>query len=134
MEATSSVKMNVRSGIWEYFSIVGSDKTKAKCLQCGTTVSRGRNLQKLTNSSMIHHLSSKHPDNEKNRKDKESKETQRKRKLEEEATMLEKTKRQRLTQPTLSDMKDKTKIWDINDPKSQKITRLIGKSISHVYC
>ena len=133
MEDTSSVKMNVRSGIWEYFSIVGTDKTRAKCIKCGTMVSRGRNLQKLTNSSMIHHLSAKHPEQKKT----EEREKARKHKKEEirrGGYNAQKTKKQRLMQPTLAEMKDKTKIWDINDPKLQKITRLIGKSPIYFSC
>ena len=123
---TTSVKMNVRSSIWDYFEIHNNDKTKAKCKKCGAICSRGKNLQKLSNASLNYHLSAKHQELDKEKKKKDEIELQRKRKHEEDSTYLEQTKRQRLTQPTLFEVQDKCKIWDINDPKSQKITRLIG--------
>ena len=84
---------------------------------------------KLSNGSMLHHLSKKHPELEKGRNEKDIEINQQKRKREEETGFLELTKRQRLLQPTLQQVQEKCKLWDINDPRAEKITRLIGKSL-----
>ena len=48
--------------VWKYFTLVkNSDTKKASCNECGTVCSRGTNPMKLTNSSMLYHLQTKHP-------------------------------------------------------------------------
>ena len=94
------------STVWKYFTLVNnlnSDKKKASCNECGTVCSRGNNPMKLTNSSMLYHLNTKHPQLQKEKDSLDEKQADKKRKREEEQCFLEQSKKARMTniQPTL---------------------------------
>ena len=86
-------------------------ETKAKCKICSQTLSRGTNLSKLSNRSMLHHIR-KYPEAQKEKEIKDNEAARKKRKFEEDMKHLEPSKKARLAQPTIESLRSKTELWN----------------------
>lgn len=130
--ATPMSPKQSRSAIWKHFTTKG-DLSKAKCITCGSELSRGTNLKKLTNGAMINHVKSKHPELwssiEETKKDEES----RKRKMEEMSEQLQPSKKMRMLatfkQETIESTIERGRMWDLNSDQSKAALDKIGKLI-----
>lgn len=60
----SMTSKSVNSAVWKFFNICEEDPTRAKCVICSVTISRGgKNRKSFTTSNLRQHISSKHPSN-----------------------------------------------------------------------
>ena len=87
---------------------------------------------KLTNSSMLYHLNTKHPQLQKEKDSLDEKQADKKRKREEEQSFLEQSKKARMAniQPTLLNLKDHVDKWAYEHPRAQAVTKLIGEHVA----
>lgn len=46
--------------VWTFFEINNSDKSKAKCIMCGSVYSRGKTAKSYSTTSLLEHLKKKH--------------------------------------------------------------------------
>ena len=109
----NKVKMTT-SKVWEYYIIDESDDSKAVCGECNQKVVRGVG-KSATTSSLWNHLKYKHSHLYQKRKEEEAKESGRK--------VL---KQAQIT----SHFGGFGKQWDINNPKSLEIHKVIGEMIA----
>ena len=110
-----------RSVIWEYFT-EDEDTKFAVCCSCDTRVPRGGSSTKgYTPTNLVHHLSSKHVELHAEY-------------LEKKASKInpapKETRKRSLQQLSLEGTEVRTKLWDINDPKAQRITRKVGEMVA----
>ena len=100
--------------IWDYYKVVDQDQWFTCCLTCNTQISRGGKTAKSFNTThMIDHHQKKYPVEYKDYKEKK--------KLRE---LKEQKERQ---QPTMEETRARVKVWDINDPKVERIHRKIAE-------
>ena len=112
-----------RSVIWEFFH-EDEDSKYAVCNQCEMKVPRGGSSTKsYTTTNLIQHLSTKHVEIHKQYLE---------RKVSSEATAKapKETRKRTLQQLSLEATEERTKTWDINDPRAQKITRKVGEMVA----
>ena len=112
-----------RSVIWEFFS-EDEDSKYAVCNECRTKVPRGGSSTKsFTTMNLLQHLSTKHVEIHKQYLE---------RKARSEATTKapKETRKRTLQQLSLEATEERTKIWDINDPRAQRITRRVGEMLA----
>ena len=105
------------------FLVLHEDTKYAVCNACQAKVPRGGNSTKLyTTTNLVNHLSTKHP---------EVNSQYVERKTSKEARPPRET-RKRLIQHQLSleETQELTKLWDINDSKSQRVHKRIGEMIA----
>ena len=113
----------VKAVIWDYFKIVDNNEQFLRCLTCSVLISRGGKTAKNFNTTnMIDHLQKKHPveykDYEERKKVKQLKE--------------QKDRRPR-GQPTMEETRARVKLWDINDPKAERIHLKIAEMMALDY-
>ena len=106
--------------IWDYFKVVDGNQQFTRCLTCSDRISRGGKTAKNFNTTnMIDHLQKKHPveykDYEEKKKPRELKEQKDRR------------------QPTMEETQARVKIWDINEPKAERIHRKIAEMMALDY-
>ena len=110
----------IKAVIWDYYKVVDQDQWFARCLTCNTQISGGGKTAKSFNTTnMIDHLQKKHPV--------EYKDYEEKKKLRE----LKEQKERR--QPTMEETRVRVKVWDINDPKPERIHRKIAEMMALDY-
>ena len=112
-----------RSAIWEFFN-EDEDSKYAVCNECETKVPRGGSSTKsYTTTNLVQHLSMKHVEIHKQYLEK---------KADKEATAKppKETCKRALQQLSLEATEERTKVWDINDPRAQRITRKVGEMIA----
>ena len=110
----------VKAVIWDYFKVVDGNQQFTRCLTCSDRISRGGKTAKNFNTTnMIDHLQKKHPV--------EYKDYEEKKKLRE----LKEQKDRR--QPTMEETRARVKIWDINEPKTERIHRKIAEMMALDY-
>ncbi|CAG4954922.1 unnamed protein product [Parnassius apollo] len=114
-----------RSGVWKYF--VEVDKNKSKCNLCGVQLSRGGMGKTATTSSMKRHLQTKHKS--------EYEEVFGTTSIASSSKEFVSQSSQSqvsgfLKQPSLEDMLEKKKLWDINDSRAKRCHYLIGEMIA----
>lgn len=103
-----------RSGVWKYF--VEVDKNKSKCNLCGVQLSRGGVGKTATTSSMKRHLQTKH----KSEYDEVFGTTSIASSSKEFVSQSSESQVSGvLKQPSLEDMLEKKKLWDINDSRAE---------------
>lgn len=112
---------NKKSPVWNYFTTIEGDLTKAKCTLCNEQISRGGIGKKATTTALHNHIKRKHsavklalPNSPDVMKRSEA------------CPETSKPKEQQ----TLMACLEKTKLWDINYPKSVKIHYAIGELIA----
>ena len=110
----------VKAVVWDYYKIVDQDQQFARCLACNVRISRGGKTAKCFNTTnMIDHLQKKHPV--------EYKDYEEKKKL----RQLKEQKDRR--QPTMEETRARVKVWDINDPKAERIHHKIAEMMALDY-
>ena len=112
-----------RSVIWEYFT-EDEDAKFAVCNDCSTKVPRSGSSTKgytPTNLVLVHHLSSKHVELHTEYLEKKSSKA---------APAPKEMRKRSLQQLSLEATEVRTKLWDINDPKAQRITRKVGEMVA----
>ena len=114
------------SVIWSYF-IVTEDSKFARCKICKHEVSRGGKTTKtFTTSNLVSHLKHKHG-------------PEYKQYLEEKSRTKDQDRSKDMAsynepkQLTLAESCDRTRLWDINDPRSHRIHQRIGEMIAIDY-
>ena len=113
-----------KSRIWS-FNSVAEDSRFAKCNVCKQEISRGGKTTKtFTTSNLVSHLKYKHkPEYDKYQKKKEE--------INESSQLTASTSNSDgARQLTLSQSYDKSRLWDINDQRAQKIHRRIGEMVA----
>jgi len=119
LHLSSSRKTSV---IWEFFT-VEEDSRFAICDECETKVPRGGATTKsYTTTNLVNHLLKKHPEIH-------SKYLERKAEKEPKQPM-ETKKRTLQRQLSLSEVQDRSKPWDINDQRAQRVHRKIGEMLA----
>ena len=112
--------LQVKAVIWDYFKVVEGNQQFARCLECSNQISRGGKTAKNFNTTnMIDHLQKKHPV--------EFKDYEEKKKLEELKEWNDRW------QPTMEETRARVKIWDINNPKAERIHRKIAEMMALDY-
>lgn len=112
-----------RSVIWEFFC-EDEDSKYAVCNKCKTKVPRGGSSTKsYTTTNLTQHLSMKHIEIHKQY-------LERKASNEATAKAPKETRKRTLQQLSLEATEERTKLWDINDPRAQRITRQVGEMIA----
>ena len=112
-----------RSVIWEFFSEDEASKY-AVCNECRTKVPRGSSSTKsFTTTNLLQHLSTKHVEIHKQY-------LERKTRSEATAKAPKETRKRTLQQLSLEATEERTKIWDINDPRAQRIMRRVGEMLA----
>ena len=110
----------VKAVIWDYYKVVDQDQWFACCLTCNNGISRrGKTAKSFNTTNIIDHLQKKHPV--------EYKDYEEKKKLSE----LKEQKERR--QPTTEETRARVKLWDINDPKAERIHRKIAEMMALDY-
>ena len=117
---SSSTNMpRVKAIIWEYFTIVVGNEHFARCGTCGDRISRGGKTAKNFNTTnMRDHLQKKHPTEY---RDYEEKKKVRELKEQKDKQSTGSTTGRTTGQPTLVETQARVKLWDINDPKAERI-------------
>ena len=110
------------SPIWSFYS-VGEDSRYAICKTCAQSVSRGgRNTKTFNTSNLVQHLK-KHQDDYKEYEKQKASKTEQADKAKEACKA---TKRQL----SLEESGELVRLWDINDPRAQRVHRRIGEMIA----
>lgn len=104
------------SKVWKYFA---KQDSKAKCLECDTLITRGSKPKLYSTTPLINHLKNQHQEKFKAFEKGRDKDKQNAIK-----TSSDQVKSQ---QPTLDEVLEKKKIFDINSSRAKTITRTIGK-------
>ena len=107
-----------RSPIWKFFTTNSEEDRLASCDVCNKQVSRGgSNVKTFTTTNLVAHLR-KHP-------------TEYQQYLVEKSSAASSsTEASRPKQLTLEETESRVRIWDINDPRSVRITRRIAEMIA----
>ena len=121
-----STECENKNPIWKYFTVLESDKSKAKFNLCSGTYSLGSDKPKLrTTTNIRDHLKRKHLNEflkfNKSLEDSKVRKEKRSREIDTESLPSSvQNKKQKLSifQQTIPAFIESTKIWDINDPKS----------------
>ena len=109
-----------KSCIWSFFSL-DEDTKYALCDNCKQKLSRGGATTKTYNTSnLVSHLKFKHPDLYQRFESQKAQET-------EEPTTSTSAKAKQIS---IFESSDRVRIWDINDPRAQRVHRLIGEMIA----
>ena len=122
-----------KSIVWKLFKIDEDGQSKAICSICNIKISRGPKPQPAfyTTTNMLKHLTITHKKElEKQKKVKENNEKVKRKTQNLNVSVTHKKIRLQISQPNIHEAFSKTKIWDINDQRAQKIHRLIGKMIA----
>ncbi|OXA40987.1 Zinc finger BED domain-containing protein 4 [Folsomia candida] len=115
-----------RSGVWMWFKEDEEDKNKAKCNLCSSPISCGTEDRRST-SSMKRHLDARHKKEFKLAFPKDDVEFEEK---EMDVAFTSAAKRPKMTQQTIEESLQATKLWDIMDPRAVKIHYAIGEMIA----
>ena len=104
------------NGVWEYFAINATDKSKVSCSICETVVSRGGKAAKSYNTTNLrNHLETKHPE-----------EYRRLEAKEQEASKAKGGVRQM----TMAESIEKAQPYAFDHPRAQEIHKHIGEMIA----
>ena len=108
-----------KSCIWSFFSL-DEDTKYALCDDCQLKVSLGGATTTTYNTSnLVSHLKSKHPELYKKFESKKAQDT-------EEPTTSTSANAKQLT---LFESSERVRVWDINNPRAQRVHRLIGEMV-----
>lgn len=122
-----------KSIVWKLFKVDGDDQSKAICQLCEAKISRGQRTGSFTTTNMLKHLNVKHAKELKDEEEKAKKEEEKKRpqplSFSSDKRFKTSTGSSTSRQPTLEETIDRGKMWDINDPRAQKVHKLIGEMI-----
>lgn len=111
---------NKRSPVWNYFTCIEGNSTKARCILCNEHISRGGTGKKATTTALNNHIKNKHPTINLAFKDDANVNIKSEKVVE---SLNHK-------QQTLLTCLEKKKLWDINNPKSVEIHYAIGEMIA----
>ena len=110
----------VKAVIWDYYKVVDQDQWFARRLTCNNRISRrGKTAKSFNTTNIIDYLQKKHPV--------EYKDYEEKKKLSELKEQKERS------QPTMEETRARVKVWDINDPKAERIHDKIAEMMALDY-
>ncbi|PIK50913.1 putative zinc finger BED domain-containing protein 4-like [Apostichopus japonicus] len=119
------------SKIWDYFSISPNDITKAKCIACGTLISRGgKTSATFTSTNLKNHLKNSHTFKFKEFQESQNKADELKRKLDaDKAGPSSSQSAKRVHQMQLTQMVDKVTKWQPTDSHTIRVNSKLAEMI-----
>ena len=124
-----------KSLAWIFFKVDSGDSTKAKCNVCDQRISRGNKQGYFTTSNMLKHLEAKHSEvfeyEKIKRKDEDEKQKRKQATLfPATSSKVQRIEKETTKQLTLQASLDRSKAWNINDSKAEKLHKHIAEMIA----
>jgi len=116
--------MSRHSEIWDYFEICVTDVSRARCITCNSSLSRGGKIA-FNTTNLRKHLRCTHNEKWKELLDKEQKNASVKNVPVQPSTQSTSHK-----QATLSATLDRKRPWDFDDVNSRRIHKLVGEMVA----